>query len=241
MSSNSIKVRGMFWNARILWAAIATVALAAPTASCKKQRRSDSLPAASDWSGGEAAPNAPGALSQGSDPHAGMNMGANTSDPNDPHAGMNMSGDDPHAGMNMAGGDPNDPMNTMQPPNPNRAIDDSKFLKGTIVATEKTASLIKSGAIIFIAVRPIEPVTGEIIGGPIAVDRIDVGTLPQTFHLSERQAMSAGTRFAGDVQISARVDADGEARSRSPGDVEGTVRAKIPADKLTLKLDTVLR
>lgn len=230
--------------------------------ACKKDDRpSPKLPPASDWqappmSGGQQGapasghagsnPHGTAGMNTGaSDPHAGLDMGAMGAAGGDPHAGldMNAAGGDPHAGVDMGGGHAGaiDPMDAVQPPDPNRPIDDSKFLKGAIVVTKETADRVKPGAIIFISVRPIEPVTGEIIGGPIAVERIDVQTLPTSFHLSERNAMSAGTQFAGDVLISARVDADGEARSRSPGDVEGTVRATIPSDKLELKLDTILR
>jgi hypothetical protein len=35
-----------------------------------------------------------------------------------------------------------------------------------------------------------------------------------------------------------RVDRDGEAMSRKPGDIEGSVRAKIPARGLKIVLDT---
>jgi hypothetical protein len=53
--------------------------------------------------------------------------------------------------------------------------------------------------------------------------------------------MAAGTRFDGDVVITARVDGDGEARTKEPGDVEGRVQARVPAKDLDLVLDTALR
>ncbi len=60
------------------------------------------------------------------------------------------------------------------------------------------------------------------------------------FHLSAAQMMVAGTRFEGDVVVYARVDGDGEASSTLPGDVEGRVEASIPAEGLSLVLDTVI-
>jgi hypothetical protein len=52
--------------------------------------------------------------------------------------------------------------------------------------------------------------------------------------------MVAGTAFEGDVMVYARVDSDGEASSKLSGDVEGSVMASIPADKLSLVLDTLV-
>ncbi len=167
----------------------------------------------------------------GGDPHAGLDMGGG-----DPHAGMDMGGD-PHAGMDMGGG--GEPQ--LDPPDPDAPVDLSQFLRGNIVATDETKSLIKPGAILFVSVRPIEPTSGEVIGSPLAVARLELSALPMPFSLDGRNAMSAGTRFEGDVVIAAWVDGDGEAKSKEPGDVEGSVRAKIPADNLTLSLDTILR
>jgi hypothetical protein len=221
------------------------LALAASGPGCKKSSRDDTagLPKATDWSApqggsGGAAPG--GGDPHGGDPHAGMDMGG------DPHAGMDMGGGDPHAGMDMGGGDPHAGMDMggapeLEPPDPNRAIDPSQFLRGKIVPTDETKALIKPGAIVFLSVRPVEPTSGEVIGSPLAVARLDVQTFPLVFSLDGNNAMSKGTDFKGDVVIVARVDGDGEAKSKEPGDVEGSVRAKIPADNLTLSLDTVLR
>jgi hypothetical protein len=87
----------------------------------------------------------------------------------------------------------------------------------------------------------VNPATGEIIGTPVAVDRIDISELPASFRLTEANAMAAGTTFQGAVLIQARVDGDGEARTKSPGDVTGEVGATIPAEDLELRLDTVLQ
>jgi hypothetical protein len=132
-------------------------------------------------------------------------------------------------------------MAALQPPDPSRPIDRSKALRGTIQATSETKALIKPGAVIFISVKPIDVTSGEVIGSPLAVDRVDVTSLPMKFSLDESKAMSSGTTFDGDVVIIARVDGDREARTKEPGDIEGSVRAKIPAENLTIQLDTVLR
>jgi hypothetical protein len=48
--------------------------------------------------------------------------------------------------------------------------------------------------------------------------------------------------FAGDIQISARVDADGNAMTRSPGDLQGASGIpNAPGDRgVTLLIDEVL-
>jgi hypothetical protein len=163
-------------------------------------------------------------------PHAGADMAGNAHAGADmagnPHAGVDMAGN-PHAGVGMGGAE-------AQP------VDPTKFLKGTITATEVTKGKVKSGAILFIAVKPINPITGEVIGNTLAADRIDVAKLPVEFELTGANLLMAGARFDGDVLITARVDQDGEARTKQPGDVEGEIKAKIPADGLVLSLATVL-
>jgi hypothetical protein len=180
----------------------------------------------------------------GADPHAGLGMGGGGADPHagldmggggaDPHAGLDLGGGgaDPHAGLAMGGGGPG----AEAPP-----VDPGKFLRGSIVATAETSPLVKPGAILFLSVKPVEPLSGDVIGGTIAVDRIDVDHLPISFELTGANRMRLDTGFDGDVVISARIDQDGEARSSQPGDVEGSVRAKIPAAGITLTLDRVVR
>lgn len=201
---------------------------------CDDAGKNDGLPPAKSW---QAPPPASGAITGqsphgGQNPHAGMAMG-------NPHAGMGMENphaglamENPHAGMAMPPG--------MQPPDPNRPVDPSKFLKGEIVATDATRKLIKAGDTLFLSARPIEPVSGDVIGAPVAVARIIIDELPAKFELSGKNSMIAGTVFDGAVVIEARIDRDREARTAEPGDIEGKVRATIPAADLRLTLDTIL-
>jgi len=68
----------------------------------------------------------------------------------------------------------------------------------------------------------------------VAVDRFEVTSLPMKFEL-------AAAPYKGDVVITAWTDGDGEARTREPGDAEGRVRARLPADKVDLVLDKLLK
>jgi len=157
----------------------------------------------------------------------------------DPHAGLDMGGEsDPHAGLDMAG---ETTPGGLMAPDPNRPIDPNMFVKGSISASPDMSALVKSGAIVFLSVRPINKATGDVVGQPLAVERVDIRTLPVEFHLSGAQSMVAGTDFSGDVEVYARLDRDGEASSVEPGDVEGRVRASIPATGLALVLNSIVK
>ena len=145
--------------------------------------------------------------------------------------GANPHMKNPHGGTNVAD-------LGLPPPDPNRKIDESKFLRGTIVVTEETKQLVKPGAVVFLSVRPVNPESGQVTGPPLAVEKLTISQLPMPFSLSEAQAMIGGTSFTGDVLIKAWTDQDGDAMTKQPGDVLGSLRAKIPADKLRLALDT---
>ena len=150
-------------------------------------------------------------------------------EPGDPHAGLDMSG---------AGGEVDPAMANLQPPDPDRPIDASKVVRGTIRADAGLAERIAAGSILFLTAWPIDPATEEVIGSPVAVARLTVDKLPIDFELSERDGMIDGTRFDGVVMVDARVDTDGdgEARTRGPDDLAGRARARVPETKLELVL-----
>ncbi len=183
-------------------------------------------------------------MAMGGDPHAGMAMG-------DPHAGIDMGGNphagmamgDPHAGVDMggAGGGVDVMQLGLPPPDPNRPIDLSKSLTGTLKPTAETKANIPIGAMVFFSVKRADPATGKPVGSPLAVKRMFVGSWPMWFELTDADAMVGGTEFSGDVVITAWSDQDQDAMSKSPGDVIGEVRATIPAKDLVLELDTVIQ
>jgi len=148
--------------------------------------------------------------------------------------------ENPHAGNPHAGGGGVDVTQLGLPsPDPSRSIDASKRLKGRLRVSPETAAKMKPGGVIFLSVRKPDA-SGQPSGAPIAVARLDVGTWPLPFELTEANAMIRGTAFSGDVVVMARYDQDSDALSKQPGDVTGMVKTKIPADGLDLVLDTVL-
>ncbi|MGE3767954.1 MAG: hypothetical protein AB7L94_37220, partial [Kofleriaceae bacterium] len=60
------------------------------------------------------------------------------------------------------------------------------------------------------------------------------------FSLTEAQAMVGGTELVGDVVVTARYDQDSDAISKQPGDITGSTRVTLPADNVTVVLDTIL-
>jgi hypothetical protein len=237
----------------VIWAA-AVGALAA--AGCSKKSQ-DGLPPASEWQtareGSAPAPDEPiphftpppGMTSKESNPHAGLDMG----DPSNPHAGLDM-GDpsNPHAGLDMDGdGEPDNPHAGgtdvtklgLPAPDPDRPIDPSHRVTGTIAVDPKARAKLTPGTSVFLTVKRAGP-DGAPSGPPLAVDKLTWTGDGMAFELTEAQAMVAGTILSGDVIVMAHYDQDGEALSRQPGDVTGQVRVKIPAEHVKLTLDTVL-
>lgn len=161
----------------------------------------------------------------GDDPHAGLGI-----DPADPHAGL---GIDPHGGSGGANVPP------IPGPDPNRKIDPNRFVKGVIKIHEKAKARAKSGMPVFLVVKKVDA-TGQPVGMPLAVDKLTWNATDLVFELSEQQAMVAGTELTGDVVVTARYDQDGDASSKEPGDITGSTRVKLPADNVTIFLDTIL-
>jgi hypothetical protein len=231
----------------------ALLCLSLAAGACSKDDHKDyrGLPPANTWQAPSPAGAAASAQGGASDPHAGMGMGnphagMDMGDPHagmdmgDPHAGMDMG--NPHAGMDMGGGDGG--VDVMQlglpPPDPNRAIDPEKFLRGTLKPSAATKARIPPGSVIFLSVKRADPATGQPTGAPLAVKRLQLASWPLWFELTEADAMIGGTAFHGDVVITAWSDQDQDAIGRQPGDVQGQVRAKIPAKDLELVLDKVV-
>jgi len=189
-------------------------------------------------------PRAPGASAAAADPHAGV-PGAPPLGGEDPHAGMDMGGmgggmggDDPHAGMDMGGGVDVTQLG-VAPPDPDRKIDPSRRVKGTIRVDAKVKDRVKPSVPVFIVIRRAGA-DGQPTGSALAVEKLTWAGDSIPFELTEANAMSAGTELTGDVVVTARYDQDSDAISKQPGDVTGQVRAKVPADKVELLLDTVL-
>ena len=91
------------------------------------------------------------------------------------------------------------------------------------------------GAVLFVIARR----RGAVGGPPLAVMRVANPEFPQAFELGPDQVMIPSLTFEGPLSVSARLDADGNAMTRSPDDpttVSDT--AAVPGDmELELRLE----
>lgn len=176
--------------------------------------------------------------------------GGNAADPNDPHAGLGIDPTDPHAGLgigpvggsgaNPHGGGTDVAALGLPAPDPNRKIDPTRFVKGVIKIHEKARPRAKAGTALFLVVKRAGS-DGAPTGQPLAVEKLEwTATGEISFALTEAQAMVAGTELVGDVIVTARYDQDSDAISKEPGDITGATRVTLPAQNVTIVLDTIL-
>jgi hypothetical protein len=118
----------------------------------------------------------------------------------------------------------------------NLPFDKASVVSGVLRLDDKVKAKVASGDVIYLVAR-----NAETPGPPLAVKRLTVASWPITFSLDNRDAMFEGTQMKGKVVVQARVDKDGDAATKTPGDVTGTSRPiQLPADKVVITFDTVL-
>jgi hypothetical protein len=227
--------------------------------ACSKKASDQGLAPAQDW--GAANQGAGQGTPSAANPHPGMAIPSAADLP--PMAGMgnapttgdlpdvvDENGNNPHAGLKrnaQGGGAPGGaPGGAVDPskmgalaPDPNRKIDPTHRITGVIAIHPKAADRAKPGGAIFVIVKKADA-SGNPTGTPLAVDKLVWNGQPLPFELTEGQAMIAGTELAGDVVITARYDQDGDAITKQPGDITGSLRVKVPADKANIFLDDIL-
>jgi hypothetical protein len=225
---------------------VLVVVAAISLAACSKKDSSTGLAPAQDWGAAQ--------TGAGMNPHAGATAGNNphAADPDNPHAGLGLNAqgepednnaDNPHAGLGMAtgmaGGGVDVSKLGLPPPDPNRAIDPSHFVKGVITLGAKSAAHVKAGGVIYVVVKRADA-SGQPTGTALAVDKLTWQPDKLAFELGEQQAMVGGTQLTGDVIVQAHYAQDGDALSKAAGDVLGQTRVTIPADHVNVVLDKVL-
>jgi hypothetical protein len=117
-------------------------------------------------------------------------------------------------------------------------IDPKQRLSGAIALAPKVKSRVAAGDVVFLSVRQLQDgLPGQIL----AVDRLEARDFPIPFVIDGSKAMVPGTAFSGKVIVTARLDKDGDAMTKNPGDVEGKKETQIPAQHVLVTLDTVLQ
>ncbi len=159
-----------------------------------------------------------------------------------PHANMHaMPSDHPGAlrGVSEMNKDRDNPHGTpaeMAPPVPTHAAGGGS-IRGGLAVSDKVKAKVQAGQTIFLVVRQHTPIG---VGPVLAAKRLTVGAWPQPFEITDSDVMISGMQLQGRVVVSARVDQDGDAMTKSVGDVEGaSPPVDLPAAALQLTLDTV--
>ena len=132
-----------------------------------------------------------------------------------------------------AGGSPS--ASTKAPTPSPAAATSGEQISGKITVDPKLNSSIDPNAALFIIARP----AGGAGGPPLAVKKIDRPTFPLSYSLSQENVMMQGMPFTGKINITARLDKDGNAVTRGPGDLSGDYK-KNPVAVGTKDVDVVL-
>jgi hypothetical protein len=120
-------------------------------------------------------------------------------------------------------------------PAPAPAQAEAEPIRGTIRLAPELEGRVPAGGVLFIIAR-----LGSA-GPPLAAKRIPSASFPFDFEIGPGDRMITSVPFAGPLQISARVDADGNV-SKGPGDLAGdAIEGLEPGAKgVVLLLDQVL-
>jgi hypothetical protein len=113
---------------------------------------------------------------------------------------------------------------------------DAEPIRGVVTVADELADRVPEGAVLFLMVR-VGPK-----GSLLAVQRIAAPSLPMRFAIGPADRMGQRVPFAGEFQLSARLDTDGDASSRNPGDLQGRAPGTHApgASGVTILLDELL-
>jgi cytochrome c-type biogenesis protein CcmH len=100
--------------------------------------------------------------------------------------------------------------------------DSTQTVSGKITLGPKV-KLTNSKAILFIIARPAGPGGGP----PLAVKKIDQPVFPLSYVIGAENVMMQGTPFSGKINVTARLDNDGNPTTRTPGDLLGNYQEPV--------------
>ena len=111
----------------------------------------------------------------------------------------------------------------------------NQTISGTITIDGKLQAQRDANAALFIIARP----AGSPAGPPLAVKKIDKPSFPLRYSLGQENVMVQGTLFAGKINISVRLDKDGNPTTRGAGDLTGEYK-KNPVEVGAKSADVIL-
>jgi cytochrome c-type biogenesis protein CcmH len=96
-------------------------------------------------------------------------------------------------------------------------------IRGRVVIGDGSAAGAPAGSTLFIIARP----AGATAGPPLAVQRIPAPRFPVDFEIGPQNVMIPTMKFEGEITLTARLDSDGNATTRLPGDLQGSLGAPV--------------
>jgi hypothetical protein len=118
------------------------------------------------------------------------------------------------------------------------APDPGASISGTITVPKGNKKHVAKTDIVYIIARRAGGPPGP--GSMLAVQKHPVGDFPMPFTISGRDAMVKGTPFTGSVNLTVRLDKDGDAMTRKKGDLLGQASGvTVGAQNVVVPLDTV--
>ena len=120
----------------------------------------------------------------------------------------------------------------------NLAAAPSAGIRGTIAISPELAAAAPPTGTLFVIARK----SGTAGGPPLAVLRIPGPQFPVAFEIGQAQVMIPGLQFEGEIQLTARLDSDGNAMTKLPGDLSGAAPgvSSPGADGVAVLLDSLL-
>jgi cytochrome c-type biogenesis protein CcmH len=88
-----------------------------------------------------------------------------------------------------------------------------RSVRGTIDLDPALRAQVPAGSVVFVVVRA----AGVAAGPPAVAKRLDLGSFPMSFEIGDADSMS-GETLPDPLRLDARLDADGNAMTRDPGD-----------------------
>ncbi len=109
-------------------------------------------------------------------------------------------------------------------------------IRGTITLAPELEDRVPAGAILFLIARRGEG------GPPLAVRRVVEPRFPLEFSIGPEDRMIEQMPFVGPLLLSARIDTDGNAMTRQPGDLQGAAPGSYEpgASDVAIVVDEVL-